>query len=213
MLVGSEKNFRLGASHTIGSYILPGEPIDTIHALVEKKIKLTIAPCDEIVKAVKEQKLDLGFIESVVFDDALVYQEWMEDELVLCAKKELASSLVKEDLESCRLICQEKESLDRIFIQEFLTKQGFSEDDFNAISEVDNPTAIIQSIKWSRPSAPITSVAIVSKIAIEYELKYNDLYGSIINNEPIVRNFYMLYREDSEQIKRIKTICSKLIAL
>jgi len=213
MSVGSEKKFRLGASHTIGSYILPGEPIDTIYELVEEKIKLTLAPCDEIVKAVKEQKLDLGFIESALFDDALVYKEWREDELVLCAKKELASSLVKEDLHSCRLICQEKVSLNRIFIQEFLKNQGFSEDDFNAISEVDNPTAIIQSIKWSRPSAPVTSVAIVSKIAIEYELKYNDLYGSLINNQPIIRKFYILYREDSEHIKRIETICSKLIAL
>ena len=211
MSTDSEKNFKLGASHTIGSYILPGEPIDTIHELVEGKIKLSIAPCNEIVKAVKEQKLDLGFIESAVFDDLLVYKEWMDDELILCSKKELAPSLVKEDLTSCRLICREKESLSRIFIQEFLAEQGLSPDDFDSITEVDNPTAIIQSIKWSRPSAPITSVAIVSKIAIEYELKYNDLYASLINNTPIVRKFYILYRADSQYIETIEKICRELM--
>jgi DNA-binding transcriptional LysR family regulator len=211
MSTDSKKNFRLGASHTIGSYILPGEPIDTIHQLIEGKIKLTVAPCNEIVKAIKEEKLDLGFIESPVFDDALTYKEWMEDELVLCSKKELSSSLTREDLSHCRLVCREKGSLSRLFIQRFLKEQGMSHDDFNSVSEVDNPTAIIQSIKWSRPSAPITAVAIVSKIAIEYELKYNDLYGSSINNTPIVRKFYILYREASPYIETIKKICNVLI--
>jgi DNA-binding transcriptional LysR family regulator len=211
MLQEDKREFRLGASHTIGSYILPGEAIDTIQKHVEGKIKLTVAPCNEIVKAIKEKKLDMGFIESPILDDELTYHEWMEDELIVCSKKELPYSLSRANLKSCRLICREKESLSRKFIQSFLETQGLSYDDFYAISEVDNPTAIIQSIKWSRPSAPITSVAIVSKIAIEYELKYHDLYGSTINNLPIVRKFYILYREESDHIVVIKNICKELI--
>ena len=208
----NEKTFQLGASHTIGSYILPGESIDTIHQEVEGKIKLTLAPCDEIVKAIKEKRLDLGFIESPIFDESVVYREWMEDELVLCSKKELARSLYKEDLNGCRLISREKGSLNREFIENFLHEQGLSYDDFHALSEVDNPTAIVQSIKWSRPLAPITSVAIVSKISIEYELKYKDLYASTINDTSLIRKFYMLYREDSPHINRIERISNTLIS-
>ncbi|NEW61625.1 LysR family transcriptional regulator, partial [Sulfurovum sp. bin170] len=192
-----EDKFRVGASHTIGSYILPGEIIDSIHQQVNRQIKLIVAPCDEVVKAIKEQKLDLGFIESPVFDDSLVYREWMEDELVVCSKKQLPSSLSEEDLNRCRIVGRERGSLSRAFIENFLEKQGLSYYDFDSISEVDSPIAIIQSIKWSKPHAPITAVAIVSKLAIEYELKYNDLYESSINNTPIIRKFYILYREDS----------------
>jgi DNA-binding transcriptional LysR family regulator len=211
MSTQSEDIFRLGASHTIGSYILPGEIIDTIYQKSERKIKLTVAPSTEIVKAIKEKRLDLGFIESPVFDKSLVYREWMDDELVICSKKKLPNSLGKDDLSKLRLVSSEKGSFSRIFIKDFLKEQGLFYDDFNSVSEVDNPAAIIQSIKWSKPNAPITAAAIVSKIAIEYELKYDHLYESSINNTPIVRKFYILYREDSEYIDIIKDICEELL--
>ena len=206
MSIQTEKPFRLGASHTIGSYILPGERIDRIHQQVNKKIKLTIAPCDEIVKAVREKKLDLGFIESPVFDENLLHKDWMDDELVVCSKKQLPSSLDEDDINKCRIVCREKGTLSRKFIENFLYKQGLSCYDFASISEVDSPVAIIQSIKWSKPHTPITAVAIVSKIAIEYELKYNDLYESSINNTPIIRKFYLIYQKDSNYIDIIKDI-------
>jgi DNA-binding transcriptional LysR family regulator len=206
-----DDKFRLGASPTIGSYILPGEHIDTIHQYLNKKIKLTIAPCNEIVNAIKEKKLDLGFIESPVFDDTLVYKEWMDDEMVVCSKKKLPKSLSKKDLNLCRIVSRERGALSRIFVEDFLERQGLSYADFDSISEVDTPTAIIQSIKWSKPHAPITAVAIISKLSIEYELKYNDLHASIIHNTPIMRKFYILYREDSPYIEIIKKICVKLL--
>jgi DNA-binding transcriptional LysR family regulator len=210
MSTQTEDKFSLGASHTIGSYILPGEIIDTIHQKADRKIKLTVAPSNEIVKAIKEKRLDLGFIESPVFDNSLVYREWMDDELVICSKKRLPNSLGKDDLNRCRLVSSEKGSFSRAFIEDFLEEQGLFYDDFDSISEVDNPTAIIQSIKWSKPNAPITAVAVVSKIAIEYELKYDHLYESSINNTPIVRKLQILYREDSEYIDSIKDICEAL---
>ena len=210
MSTQTEDKFRLGASHTIGSYILPGEIIDTIHQKADRKIKLTVAPCNEIVKAIKEKRLDIGFIESPVFDSNLVYREWMDDEMVICSKKKLPNSLSKDDLNRHRLVSSERGSFTRAFIEDFLEEQGLFYTDFDSISEVDNPTAIIQSIKWSKPSAPITAVAVVSKIAIEYELKYDHLYESSINNTPIVRKLYILYREDSAYINIIKDICEAL---
>ena len=211
MSTQTEDKFRLGASHTIGSYILPGEIIDTIHQKADRKIKLTVAPCNEIVKAIKEKRLDLGFIESPIFDNSLVYREWMDDELVICSKKKLPNSLNKDDLNRHRLVSSERGSFSRAFIEDFFEEEGLFYSDFDSISEVDNPTAIIQSIKWSKPNAPITAVAIVSKIAIEYELKYDHLYKSSINNTPIVRKLYILYREDSEYIDIIKDICEELL--
>lgn len=211
MSTQTEDKFRLGASHTIGSYVLPGKIIDTIHQKADRKIKLTVAPSNEIVKAIKEKRLDLGFIASPVFDDSLVYREWMDDVLVICSKKKLPNSLAKDDLNRCRLVSRERGSFSREFIEVFLEEQGLLYDDFDSISEVDNPTAIIQSIKWSKPNASITAVAIVSKIAIEYELKYDHLYESSINNTPILRKFYILYREDSKYIDIIKDICEELL--
>ena len=205
-----EDKLSLGASHIIGSYILPGEIIETIHQKANRKIKLTVAPCIEIVKAIKENKLDLGFIESPIFDDDLVYKEWMNDELTICSKKILPSSLSKDTLHKYRLVSSEEGSYSRVFVENFLKEQNIFYDDFNSISEVDNPAAVIQSIKWSNPNAAITALAVVSKIAIEYELKYDHLYQSSINNTPIVKKLYILYREDSKYIDSIKNICDEL---
>lgn len=195
MSLEQEKRFRIGASHTIGSYVLPGEVIDTLHHEVDQKIKLTIAPCDEIVEALTSDKLDLGFIEFPMTDEGLCFTEWMHDEMVLCSKKPLPSFLGERDLNGCRLICREKEALERQFIENFLEDEGLFSYDFAAIREMDNPTAIIQSIKWSKPHAEITSVAIVSKLSIEYELKYNDLHASRIHGKPLMRTFYVVYKE------------------
>ena len=83
------KIFRLGTSPTIGTLILPGKPLIEIGRRLDAMIKLTIEPCDKIVAGVKNNTYELGLIESPVFDDALVYKEWMEDELVVCSLKAL----------------------------------------------------------------------------------------------------------------------------
>ncbi len=211
MLLKSDEKFKIGASHTIGSYILPGETIEKIQEKVNNKIKITIASCTKLAKAIKEDKLDLAFVEFPTSTNNLIYKTWMSDELVLCSKRKLSDSLSRDDLKKHRLVNSEKDSLNYIYIEKFLKEQNFSYLDFDSISEVDNPTAIIQSIKWSRPNLAVTAVAFVSKVAIEYELKYNELYISSINSNPIIKKFYILYREDSKHIDIINSICNELI--
>lgn len=208
-----DERFLIGASYTIGTHLLPGEPIETIHEAVNQKIKITIAPCDEIIKALKEGRVDLGFIESPLFDEALKYTLWQEDEMVVCAKKQLPTSLNKEDLQSYRIVCHESASSERKFIEDFLEAQNLSINDFNSISEVNNETAIIQSIKWSRPNAPVTAVAIVSKLAIEYELRYNELYASVINDQRLSKKLYILYKANSKYREKILKIVEELLTV
>jgi len=202
--------FHIGASHIIGSYILPGEIIDSIQEKVDSKIKITIAPYNNIVKAIKEDKLDLAFVEFALPDDELTHKVWMEDELTLCSKMKLSNSLTREDLSRHRLVSREEGSLNYRYIENFLKEQNINYSDFDSISEVSNPTAIIQSIKWSRPNIPVTALAFVSRVAIEYELKYNELYTTTINNTPIFKKFYLLYKKDSPLIDVIKNICNEL---
>ena len=206
-----DEKFNIGASHIVGSYILPGEIIDGIQEKVNSKIKINIASCKKLVEAIGENKLDIVFVEFPVYDDALVCREWMEDELVLCSKKKLENSLSRDDLSKHRLVNSQKDSLTYKYIENFLKEQGCSYLDFSSTSEVDNPTSIIQSIKWSRPNIPVTALAFVFKVAIEYELKYDELYTTTINNTPIFKKFYILYRKESKYIDVIDSICEEII--
>ncbi len=187
------KSFRLGTSPTIGTHILPGDPLISISERVGSKIKLTIATCDKIVEGVKKKELDLGLIESPIFDDALIYKEWMEDELVVCSKIPLQEPLGKDKLSHCQLLCRNENSPTRMFITGFFEKLGLSYETFDSLFEIDNATSAIQGIKWSKPDSDHPTVAIVSQLAIEDELKKKELYQSRIENRPMRRKFYLIY--------------------
>jgi DNA-binding transcriptional LysR family regulator len=194
------KTFRLGTSPTIGTLILPGKPLIEIGKRLDATIKLTIEPCDKIVAGVKNNTYDLGLIESPVFDDALVYKEWMEDELIVCSLKALPKNLNEDDLSHYNLLCRNRNSPTRIFISDFFDKIDLSYETFYSLSEIDNASAAIQGIKWSKPNKEHPTVAIVSQLAIEDELKKASLHQSRIKNSPMIRKFYLIYnKSDNEQ--------------
>jgi len=203
--------FHLAASYTIGSYILPGELTDDINQILNGRLKLTILPCDEIISGIKAGTFDLGLIESPLFDDSLVYKKWIEDEMVICSQKPLSKSLEKKELSTCKLICRKEGSLTRNFITSFLANLNLSYESFNSLSEVDNATAMIQSIKWTKPNQKNPTIAIVSELAIEDELKYNKLYKSRICSKPMIRNFHLIYDKEKISNNNLDKIITKLL--
>ena len=192
------KSFNLGTSPTIGTHILPGDPLINISERLNSKIKLTIATCDKIIEGVKKKELDLGLIESPIFDDALVYKEWMKDELVVCSKVPLHDPLGEEELSHCKLLCRNANSPTRVFITDFFKKLGLSYKTFDSLFEVDNATSAIQGIKWSKPNSEHPTVTIVSQLAIEDELDKEVLYQSRIENKSMIRKFYLIHDKDAK---------------
>ena len=205
-----QKPFYLAASYTIGSHILPGEPINLISQQVEQKISLEITSCDAIIAGVKEGRFDLGLIETPLFDNALEYKEWMEDELVICSKMPIPQKVTASEISKYRLIARREDSLTRVVISKFLKKIGLSYHSFKSLSEIDNATAAIQSIKWSKPNKENPTVAIVSQLAIEDELKHNELHISRLENNPMIRKFYLIYNKKSQDENHIEEITAIL---
>ena len=205
------KPFHLSASYTIGSHILPGETINTIQEILQDQLKLTILPCNEIIAGVKKGTFDLGLIESPLFDSSLIYKEWIEDELVICSKKPLTNSLGEEELKSCRLICRKEGSLTRNLITRFLKDCNLSYKSFKSLLEIDNTTAMIQSVKWAKPNPDTPTIAIISQLAIQDELKYKELYQSRICNHPMIRKLHLIYSKNKEHHATLNHIVRQLM--
>jgi DNA-binding transcriptional LysR family regulator len=195
------EKFRLGASGTIGTLILPGEPLIRISKRLGRTVQLTIDTCDRIIEGIKNKTLDLGLIESPIFDDDLVYREWMEDELVVCSNMPLESTLDTDTLSRCKLLCRNTYSPTRIFINDFFEEIGFSYDTFYALTEIDNSSAAIQGLKWAKPDQEHPTVAIVSQLAIESELQKKMLYQARIEDRPMMRKFYLIYDRNEASLK------------
>ena len=212
--MSKEENFKVGASYTIGSYILPGEPVMEISEKINRKVNIKITTCDDIIDGVKQGDFSLGLIESPLFDDELIYTKWMDDKLVVCASKPLPESLSREELKRCRLIARKKGSPTRSVITNFLETIGLSYDTFESLSEIDNPTAVIQNVKWAKPHKEYTTVGIVSQISIQYELDSGTLYKASIEDKTINREFYIIYKKEDQNrdyIKKIETILKNII--
>ncbi len=210
MIEDTIDTIKLAASYTIGSYILPGKPISDISEKLHSKIQLDITTCDNIIDGVKRDEYNLGLIETPLFDDALVYKKWMEDELVICSKMPIPDSVDENEINRYRLIARKEDSLTRMVINDFLQKVGLSYQSFKSVSEIDNATAAIQSIKWSKPNRENPTVAIVSELAIEDELKREELYKSRIKDNPIIRSFYLIYNEKTYDDMDIDEIIKSL---
>jgi len=204
--------FSLGTSPTIGTLILPGEPLIKIGERLDATIKLTIEPCDKIVAGVKGGTYELGLIESPIFDDTLIYKEWMKDELVVCSLKLLPEKLDAEALGRCKLLCRNIHSPTRMFIDSFLKNLGLSYDTFHSLSEINNTSAAVQGIKWSKPNSEHPTITIVPKLAIEDELQSSQLYSSRIMESPMIRKFYLIYRKEESDDSYVEDIIRYLQA-
>jgi DNA-binding transcriptional LysR family regulator len=82
--------FRIGASTTIGNYLLPELLAGFRNQLSSRArtgwdLQVRIANTAEIASEVASFKLDMGLIEGPCYDPALAVRPWREDELVLVA--------------------------------------------------------------------------------------------------------------------------------
>jgi len=197
-IINKKMTFKLGASYTIGTYIIPGECLNEMSQVINNDVNLSIALSGDVVEKVKERKFDLGLIESPVFDSELVYREWLEDELVVVSNVPIPKILNTEDLYSFRWICREESSHTRKVIAEVFGELGVSCKSFNVISEVSNTTAVLQNLKKSKKDVESPVVTIISKHAITDEVSRNELFEARLRGYSMNRNFYIVYSKENK---------------
>ncbi|HEY9096791.1 MAG TPA: LysR family transcriptional regulator [Hydrogenophaga sp.] len=83
---GKRTRLRVGASTTIGNYLLPALVASHLRETPGTSIDVTIGNTSDIAAAVARLDVDLGLIEGPCHEPALQVQPWLEDQLVLvCA--------------------------------------------------------------------------------------------------------------------------------
>ncbi|AIQ47085.1 LysR family transcriptional regulator [Paenibacillus sp. FSL R7-0273] len=80
-------SLNLGASFTIGEYILPGRLADYAGQYPQVDLQVTIGNTEEIIAAVKSNRIDIGFIEGETSDSELDIIPYMKDEMIVAAAK------------------------------------------------------------------------------------------------------------------------------
>ena len=211
-IIKKEMTFRLAASYTIGSYVIPGKCLNSISEGIGNDVTLNIDASDKIVQGLKERKFDIGLIESPIFDDELIYREWFDDELVIFSSSPLPKTVNTEELYDFKWICREEGSHTRKLISEVFEDLGVSCKSFDVLSEVSNTTAALQSVKRAKRDDVSPTVSVISKHAIAEEVARGELFQSRIYGYTMKRKFYIIYSKDNKNNVFIDNVVNYIIS-
>ena len=104
-------DFRLGASSTVGNYVLPPMLGDFLELYPEVNISLDISNSENVIRKVINFELDMAIIEGRCQENELEVIPWQKDRLCVFVGKNhplaKAESVTKKDLESCNWILRE----------------------------------------------------------------------------------------------------------
>lgn len=211
-IINKEITFRLGASFTIGMYIIPGKCLNTIGEAINNSVKLDIDVSDNIIAKLKDRKLDVGLIESPVMDNDLIYREWIEDELVVVSNVPITKLLKTEELYNFDWICRNEGSHTRKIVTDVFEELGLSCKQLNVLSEVSNTTTVLQTIKKSdkNPERPV--VSILSKYTIMDEVANGELFESRIRGYNMTRKFYIVYSKENKHNAYVDKVVNYILA-
>jgi DNA-binding transcriptional LysR family regulator len=211
-IINKEITFRLGASFTIGTYIIPGQCLNTIGEAINNSVNLDIDLSDNIIEKLKDRKIDVGLIESPIIDNDLIYREWLEDELVLVSNVPISKTLKTEELYDFDWICRDEGSHTRRVVADVFDELGVSCKSFNVLSEVSNTTTVLQTIKKSdkNPDRPV--VSILSKYAIMDEVANGELFEARLRGYTMTRKFFIVYSKDNKHNAYVDNVVNFILA-
>jgi len=211
-IINKEITFRLGASYTIGTYVIPGQCLNTIGKAIHNDINLSIDVSDNIVQKLKDRKLDVGLIESPVIDNDLIYREWLEDELVVVSNAPIPKLLKTEELYEFSWICRDEGSHTRRVVSEVFEELGVSCKSFDVLSEVSNTTAVLQTIKKSTKDLEKPVVSIISKHAIADEVAKGELFEARLRGYTMTRKFFIVYSKENKHNAYVDNVVDYILS-
>jgi len=159
----------IGASLTIGEYVLP-ELLARFNQLYPSvDITMDIFNSDQIAHKVMEGKVDAGFIEGKLdLAGTIDYHEFGGDELVIIAPGTGAAPdgmLTIEMLLDQRWIMREGTSGTRTSFESFLRIHGVEPSALNVGMELGSTQAVKEAVKVGLGIAPISSLAVAEEVS------------------------------------------------
>lgn len=209
-IMNKELTFIIGASFTIGNYILP-LCLNDIKAAIENDVLIQVDLTQKILDQLIDKKIDLAIIESPIFLDNIIYREWTEDEMILFSNQPLPKTVRPEDLNKYNWVCREEESHTRRLMSEVFEEANIDCKSFDIRTTVTSPTAIKQTVLKS-PKDGSQTVALISRQVVEDELENGMLYCAKIKGLTFKRPFYVAYLKDRKHDAFIDKVTSFIMS-
>lgn len=187
---------RIGASLTVGAYVLP-EVLGAFRLQYPKiELSLEMANTETISQWVRQGAVDLGLTEGLVSDSALEVRMFLEDELVAIAPP--GHPILQEENVTAARLCREP----------FLLREPGSgtravvEDAFARLGLALQPVMSLGSIEAiKRAVAAGAGLAIVSRLALMLEIEMGRLRMIPLSDLTIRRSLHHVYRRGAHETR------------
>lgn len=196
-IVNNEKGkIRIGASTTIGIYILPDIIKEFLSEHQGIEISLSVENTINIEKMILENEIDFAYIEGKSCFEEIIKEEIWEDELIfICSpehnwnKKDVLKRgiLKKEDIANEKFIMREPGSGTREVVESFLESNNIN---YNIFMELGNTEAIKRSVEAN------LGISCLSIRTVYEKIQSGDLMGFKVKDMEIRRKLSLIYHKD-----------------
>ncbi|MBL4938352.1 LysR family transcriptional regulator [Clostridium sp. YIM B02515] len=194
---GIHKSYKVGASMTVGGYVLPYILAEYKREHPNTDMLLQVNNTEEIISKLLNRKLDLALVEGNFDRNKFSYKKFKDDEMVLAvsdkhefAKKDKVSI---EEILKGELIIREKGSGTREIFENMLKELGYDINSFNPYMELGSISAIKSLVEEN------LGYTIISKETIKRELKQGGIKIVPIEGMQIYREFNFIYLKGSNE--------------
>ncbi|MCQ6276881.1 LysR family transcriptional regulator [Bacillus sp. V3B] len=196
---------KIGASFTIGEYILPSLLIDLQHDFPELELQVFIGNTEEITQSVRLFQVDIGLIEGQTNEKELSVHPFMQDELYIVSSNDhiLASKdeVRMTDLQNQAWITREVGSGTREYLNHVFRSNGLKVKSLLTISSN-------QGIKETVING--MGLALLSHSVIERDVQHRNLSIIKLKNDSFNRMLSYVYSPIMQDKKNVKTFISAL---
>ncbi|GKU25537.1 LysR family transcriptional regulator [Clostridium folliculivorans] len=191
------KTYKIGASMTIGGYILPAILGKYKRVHKNTKLFLQVSNTKNIIEKLSNGDIDLAIVEGDFDRNKFIHKKLKDDELVLAVSKEhqfakRAEVDLKEVLKG-ELILREKGSGTRNIFEKRLIELKIINSELSGYMEIGSISAIKSLINAN------LGYSIISKETILNEIKSGDIKVVPIKGFKIYREFNFVYIKDHLQ--------------
>ena len=211
-IINKDITFVFGASKVIGDYVLP-TVLNEVKAKIDNEVSVNVDLSPQIINCLLDKKIDMALIESPVFEDGIIYRDWMEDEVVIFSNQPLPKRVKNEDLQSFKWVCRDPESHTRKMFKEYLEISQFDDcDTFNIVTESSSLTSIMNTILHApKDDVPTTSIASVR--ALQEYVDREQLYIARLPKVAMKRTFYIAYLKEKKHDPFVDSVLSYLMTI
>lgn len=199
------RTYNIGASMTIGGYVLP-YLLGKHKKLYENiDILLQVNNTEEILEKLLNGKLDFVMIEGLFDKNKFKFKKFKDDEVVLAVSKEHAFAKEKEvdieDVINGNLILREKGSGTRDIFESSLIELGYNLNDLKGYMEIGSISAIKSLVELN------LGYTIISRETIRKELEIGTIKEVSIKGLRINREFNFVYLYEEKFIQEFMDFC------